>query len=169
MVMVFTLFSLVRDGDHFYKSVYAAIPLDPDHKAKIFKRMKGTIGAVMRGTLLTAVAQGTTARLTYWALGVRFSIFLGVASAALSLLPFGDLGGMDANVLSSFGHGLVAFDRSQGHLRVERCPVIASRALHGRAPLVRHLLVASVKPGSHLSHCPNFRSPLSLQRVLDYR
>ena len=75
--------------DHFYQTVYAAIPLDPEHKAKIFERMKGTISAVMQGTLLTALAQGTTAGLTYWALGVRFSIFLGVVSAVLSLLPFG--------------------------------------------------------------------------------
>ena len=89
LVMVFTLFFLFCDGDHFYQSVYAAIPLDPDHKAKIFERMKGTIGAVMQGTLLTALAQGTTAGLTYWALGVRFSIFLGIVSAVLSLLPFG--------------------------------------------------------------------------------
>jgi len=89
LVMVFTLFFLFRDGDHFYHRVYAAIPLDPDHKAKIFERMKGTISAVMQGTLLTALAQGTTAGLTYWALGVRFSIFLGVVSAVLSLLPFG--------------------------------------------------------------------------------
>lgn len=89
LVMVFTLFFLFRDGDHFYNSIYAAIPLDPDHKAKIFERMNGTISAVMQGTLLTALAQGTTAGLTYWALGVRFSIFLGVASAVLSLLPVG--------------------------------------------------------------------------------
>lgn len=89
LVMVFTLFFLFRDGDHFYRSVYVAIPLDPDHKAKMFERMNGTISAVMQGTLLTALAQGATAGLTYWALGVRFSIFLGAVSAVLSLLPVG--------------------------------------------------------------------------------
>ncbi|MEO5957043.1 MAG: AI-2E family transporter [Nitrospiraceae bacterium] len=89
MVMVFTLFFLFRDGDHFYETCYEAIPLEPDHKAKIFERMNGTIVAVMQGTLLTALAQGTVAGLAYWALGVRFSIFLGTLSAILSLLPFG--------------------------------------------------------------------------------
>jgi predicted PurR-regulated permease PerM len=89
LVMVFTLFFLFRDGDHFYHVWYTAIPLEPDHKAKIFERMNGTIGAVMQGTLLTALAQGTAAGLAYWALGVRFSIFLGALSAVLSLLPFG--------------------------------------------------------------------------------
>ena len=89
LVMVFTLFFLFRDGDRFYKGLYEAIPLDPDHKLKMFERMNGTIGAVMQGTLLTALAQGTVAGLAYWALGVRFSIFLGALSAVFSLLPFG--------------------------------------------------------------------------------
>ncbi len=89
LVMIFTLFFLFRDGDRLYHGLYKAIPLDPDHKSKIFERMNGTISAVMQGTLLTALAQGTVAGLTYWALGVRFSIFLGAISAMFSLLPFG--------------------------------------------------------------------------------
>ncbi len=40
--------------------------------------------------------------------------------------------------------------------------MIPSRAFHRLAPLVRHLSVALVKPGYHLSHCPNFRSLLYL-------
>lgn len=88
-VMMFTLFFLFRDGDRMYNGLYTAMPLDPDHKAKIFERMNGTISAVMQGTLLTALAQGTVAGFAYWALGVRFSIFLGAMSAMLSLLPFG--------------------------------------------------------------------------------
>ena len=89
LVMAFTLFFLFRDGDRYYKNFYAAIPLESDHKNKIFERMDGTISAVMQGTLLTALAQGTAAGLAYWALGVRFSIFLGALSAVFSLLPFG--------------------------------------------------------------------------------
>jgi predicted PurR-regulated permease PerM len=89
LVMVFTLFFLFRDGDRLYQGLYKAIPLDPDHKAKIFQRMNGTIGAVVQGTLLTALAQGIAAGLAYWALGIPFSIFLGALSAVLSLLPFG--------------------------------------------------------------------------------
>ncbi|HEX2056258.1 MAG TPA: AI-2E family transporter [Nitrospiraceae bacterium] len=89
LVMVFTLFFLFRDGDSLYTGLYEAIPLDPDHKAKIFERMDGTIRAVVQGTLVTALAQGTAAGLTYWALGVPFAIFLGALSAILSLLPFG--------------------------------------------------------------------------------
>jgi hypothetical protein len=37
--------------------------------------------------------------------------------------------------------------------------VIPSRSLHRLAPLVCPHLVAFVKQGYHLSHCPNFRPP----------
>ena len=68
---------------------------------------------------------------------------------------------MDEKVLGSFGQGLVAFDRGQGHLSFEKCSVIASRSFHCRAPLVRHPRMALVKHGYHLAHCQNFPSPLS--------
>ena len=77
------------------------------------------------------------------------------------LFPFGDLRGMDLKLLRSFGQRRVAFDRRQRHLGLTRGSVIPSCSLHRLAPLVRHHLVASVKPGYHLPHCPNFRSPLS--------
>lgn len=67
---------------------------------------------------------------------------------------------MDPELLSQFRQRFVAFDRRQRHLRLKRGPVIPSCSLHCLAPLVRHLLVASVKPGYHLAHCPNFRGPL---------
>ncbi len=81
------------------------------------------------------------------------------------LLPFGDLGGMDPKLLSQFGQRLVTFDRGQRHLRLEGRSVIPSRSFHCLAPLVDHLAVALVKPGYHLSYCPNFRSPLCLNAL----
>ena len=75
LVMVFTLFLPLRDGDRYYKSFYAAIPLESQHKTKLFERLDGTISAVMQGTLLTALAQGVTAGLSYWLLGVRSPSF----------------------------------------------------------------------------------------------
>ncbi len=86
LVMVFTLFFLFRDGDYFYHVCYTAIPLEPDI-GKI-SADEWTIGA-REGNIADGLAQGTAAGLAYWALGVRFSIFLGALSAVLSLLPFG--------------------------------------------------------------------------------
>ncbi|WP_447980027.1 AI-2E family transporter [Candidatus Nitrospira bockiana] len=89
LVMLFTLFFLFRDGDRVATRLYRAVPLEPAHKAKLLQRLNTTISAVVRGTLLTALAQGTAAGLTYWLLDVPFPVFLGALSALLSLLPFG--------------------------------------------------------------------------------
>jgi predicted PurR-regulated permease PerM len=89
LIMLFTLFFVFRDGPHTYDTIFRAIPLEEEHKAKIFERLNTTMKAVVRGTLLTAVAQGATAGVTYYLLGVPFSMFLGVLSGLLSMFPVG--------------------------------------------------------------------------------
>jgi predicted PurR-regulated permease PerM len=88
-VVLFTLFFLFRDGHHLYDVFYEALPIESSYKAVIFERLDNVVVAVVRGTLLTALAQGFTAGMAYWALGVPFPVFLGALSALLSLLPVG--------------------------------------------------------------------------------
>lgn len=88
-IMLFTLFFFFRDGHRLYDVFYDAVPIDQAHKAAIFDRLTQTMISVVRGTLLTALAQGVVAGLTYWALDVPFPVFLGSISAFFSLLPFG--------------------------------------------------------------------------------
>ncbi len=80
LVMLFTLFFLLRDGDRLYERFYRAVPLEDMHKATLFDRLDTTVSAVVRGTLLTAMAQGTLAGLAYWLLDVPFP-FSSVRSA----------------------------------------------------------------------------------------
>ena len=89
LIMLFTLFFLFRDGAHTWDTILRAIPLEEEHKAKIFERLNTTMKAVVRGTLLSAVAQGATTGVTYYLLGVPFSVFLGALSGLLTLLPVG--------------------------------------------------------------------------------
>ena len=89
LLMLFTLFFLYRDGDELQRRLYKMIPLEEDHKEKIFGRLDQTVTAVVRGTLLTALAQGIVAGLAYWLLGISYPIFLGALSGLLALLPVG--------------------------------------------------------------------------------
>ena len=66
LVMLFTLFFVFRDGPQVYETIVRAIPLEDDQKAKIFERLTMTMKAVVKGTLLTAVAQGATAGVAYY-------------------------------------------------------------------------------------------------------
>ena len=89
LVMLFTLFFVFRDGPYAYGTIFRAIPLEEGHKVKISDRLHLTIKAVVNGTLLTALAQGVTAGVTYYFLGVPFAVFLGALSGLLSMLPIG--------------------------------------------------------------------------------
>jgi predicted PurR-regulated permease PerM len=89
LIMLFTLFFLQRDGHRLYGLLYQAIPLDPEHKAAIIKRLNNTVGGVVKGTLLTAMAQGAVAGTTYALLGLPFPVFLGGLSALFALVPVG--------------------------------------------------------------------------------
>ena len=89
LVMLFTLFFVFRDGPYAYGTVFRAIPLEEGHKVKISERLHLTIKAVVNGTLLTALAQGVTAGVTYYFLGLPFALFWGALSGLLSMLPVG--------------------------------------------------------------------------------
>jgi predicted PurR-regulated permease PerM len=89
LVVLFTLFFLFRDGHHLYGAFYEILPIERSYKTVIFERLDNVVVAVVRGTLLTALAQGFTAGMAYLALGVPFPVFLGALSALLSLLPVG--------------------------------------------------------------------------------
>jgi predicted PurR-regulated permease PerM len=89
LIMLFTLFFVFRDGPHTCDTIIRAIPLEEEHKEKMLERLNTTMKAVVRGTLLTAIAQGATAGVAYYFLGVPFSVFLGALSGLLSMLPVG--------------------------------------------------------------------------------
>ena len=88
-VILFTLFFLFRDGHRLHRAFYEALPIEDSYKAVIFDRLDDVVVAVVRGTILTAVAQGFTAGIAYWALGVPLPVFFGALSALFSLLPVG--------------------------------------------------------------------------------
>ncbi|MBS0166961.1 MAG: AI-2E family transporter [Nitrospira sp.] len=88
-VMIFTLFFVFRDGESSFQHVCRAIPLEEEHKTKILTRLTSTLHAVVRGTLLTALAQGTVAGVIYYLLDLPFATFLGFLSGILSFLPMG--------------------------------------------------------------------------------
>jgi predicted PurR-regulated permease PerM len=88
-VLLFTLFFLFRDGRQLYTRLYEALPLEPAHKARIFRHLSRTTTAVVRGTLLCALAQGIVVGLVLALLGLPFPAFLGAVSVLLALLPVG--------------------------------------------------------------------------------
>lgn len=85
----FALFFLFRDGRRMTEWVRSTLPMEAQHTDLILSRFSDALSAVVQGSLLTAAAQGFLAGLGYWVLGVPFAIFLGCATAFISLIPMG--------------------------------------------------------------------------------
>ncbi|MEO5955629.1 MAG: AI-2E family transporter [Nitrospiraceae bacterium] len=89
LIILFTLWFLYKDGRRWLWFLYELVPLDEAQNQKIFARMDITIRAVVKGVLLTAIAQGLLAGAAYAVLGVPFAVVLTELTILLAPLPFG--------------------------------------------------------------------------------
>lgn len=89
LLTTFTLFFLLRDGAAMVRGLQALLPLERKHTEALFARILRAVSSVVRGTILTALAQGALGGLGYWIFGVPFPVLLGLATAFFSLLPLG--------------------------------------------------------------------------------
>jgi predicted PurR-regulated permease PerM len=85
----FALFFFFRDGERMVRAFRELIPMEEGHKDAILARLYDTLSAVVQGSLVTAAVQGLLAGTGIAIVGVPFAILLGVATALLSLVPFG--------------------------------------------------------------------------------
>lgn len=88
----FTFFFLLRDGEAIVSGLQTLLPLERKHAEVLFSRLYNAVSAVVRGTLVTALAQGILGGVGYWTFGIPYPIFLGLATALFSLLPVGGSG-----------------------------------------------------------------------------
>lgn len=89
---VFTFFFLLRDGETIVRNLQGFLPLERKDAEALFSRLYDAVSAVVRGTIVTALAQGILEGVGYWAFGVPYPVFLGLATALFSLLPVGGSG-----------------------------------------------------------------------------
>jgi predicted PurR-regulated permease PerM len=89
LIILFTLWFLYKDGRRWLWVLYDLVPLDDAKKHKIFTRLDITVRAVVKGVLLTAVAQGLLAGAAYAALGVPFAMVFTALTILFAPLPFG--------------------------------------------------------------------------------
>lgn len=89
LIMIIVLFFLLKDGHAVVTALYRLIPFQPPHKKRILARVDKTVRAVVKGIVITAVAQGLMAGLAYWFLDVPFPILLIGITAIVSPIPLG--------------------------------------------------------------------------------
>ncbi len=87
-IMFFILFFAFMDGEQWIESVKHAIPLEPEHKERLFEQVKNVTRGVLYGQFLTAVVQGALGGLMFYLFGIPNAVFWGVIMIILSFIPF---------------------------------------------------------------------------------
>ena len=87
LVIVFTMFFLLRDGTRFAEELRTWNPLSLRYEQQIIGKFREVANATVLGSLLTAAAQGFAGGLVYWGLGISNPLFWAFATAVLSLVP----------------------------------------------------------------------------------
>ena len=89
VLMIFMLFFFVRDGAEMVATLRELIPMSSAHKAKLFDHLAGVTRAMVYGTGLTALLQGTLVGISFLIVGLPSPVVFGVIAALVALLPFG--------------------------------------------------------------------------------
>jgi len=87
-LMLFVLFFFFRDGDRMAARAVRLIPLEPARKEKLRRHVQEVTRAVVFGTLVTAIVQGTLIGVSFWITGLPSPVVFGVLGMVSSFIPF---------------------------------------------------------------------------------
>jgi predicted PurR-regulated permease PerM len=86
-LMLFLLFFFFRDGDESVSRLMALVPLDAARKERLVRRLSDVTRAVVSGTVVTAIVQGTLVGAGFWIVGLPSPIVFGALTAVASFIP----------------------------------------------------------------------------------
>jgi len=84
---LFLLFFFLRDGEDMVQRLLLLIPLEPQRKARLVEHLAAVTQAVVLGTLLTAVVQGTLVGIAFALVGLPSPVVFGALAVVASLVP----------------------------------------------------------------------------------
>ena len=114
LLLAFTLFFFLRDGEEILGRLVELVPMAPEHKEAILARLRDTLLELARGVLGLAVVQGVLNGVGFALIGVPLPALLGMLTTVLSPIPFlGPLGvlvpiGLGAAMSGSTASGALA-------------------------------------------------------------
>lgn len=87
LVMLFTLFFLLRDGQSFAVVIRRLLPFDDTESQRLITETSDMVVASVGAGLMVAAVQGLIGGIAFWALGLPAPAVWGVAMAICSLIP----------------------------------------------------------------------------------
>jgi predicted PurR-regulated permease PerM len=87
LVTFFLLFFFLRDKDYILDTLQSLLPLAHVESAQVMHKVRDMISAVVYGTLVVALVQGTLGGLMFWWLGLPAPLLWGAVMALVAVLP----------------------------------------------------------------------------------
>jgi len=87
LVMLYTLFFFLIDGDRLLYYVLYYLPLNDQDEIKLLRRFTSVTRATLKGTAVIGVLQGTMAGVALHVAGIPSALFWAVAMIVLSVVP----------------------------------------------------------------------------------
>jgi predicted PurR-regulated permease PerM len=88
LLMVFTIFFLLRDGEHLVEKAREYNPLRRKHEEHIFRQLKEVTRSIIYGFFLMAIIEGIIAVITFRIAGITAPILWAIVIAILAFIPF---------------------------------------------------------------------------------
>jgi len=89
VLMLFLLFFFVRDGREMLATARELIPMEEAQKSRLIDHLASVTRAMVLGTGLTALIQGTLVGIAFLIVGLPSPLVFAVIAVLASLLPFG--------------------------------------------------------------------------------
>ncbi|MHA7820855.1 MAG: AI-2E family transporter [Erythrobacter sp.] len=84
---LYVLFFLLRDGSRIGETILHSAPLEREIADRLAGRFLGVVRAVIKGSGVVGIVQGTLGGLMLWIAGVPSALLLGVLMVFLALIP----------------------------------------------------------------------------------
>ncbi|MBN1421876.1 MAG: AI-2E family transporter [Planctomycetes bacterium] len=97
----FLMFFFFRDGPQILDSLRKGIPVAEEYQEKVIRNFQEVVRSMIRGTLLTALFQGTLAGIAYACLGLQ-AFFWGAVTGICALVPIAGTGLVTVPITAMF-------------------------------------------------------------------
>jgi len=87
VLMIFTLFYLLKDGEKWEKGFMKILPLRDNNTSEILINLKKSINRIFKGSFIIAIAQGILAWIGFTIFGIPNAIIWAIVAAVASFVP----------------------------------------------------------------------------------
>lgn len=88
VLMIFSVFFLLKDGAGFLSKIHAYMPFSDVHKSRLEKQVRDIIVSTIYGGVIVAIIQGIIGGITFGFLGITAPVLWGFGISVASFIPF---------------------------------------------------------------------------------